>query len=939
MADTGTYADALDIIGEVKPRTPTLTAVEQVQQRDLAERSSQPTAEDLMVEQAKSPGMETEVRAEQSARMKNTERQREAKYVAENREPGVPLDVETGLDAGTRAKMSFERNDKKREEWLAQQPGIESVRKTKNGDGVIARVKAEDGSMRDVLVDERRMTLKDFADIAGDLPQVATSALLAYATGGMGLLGQAATVGAGTALEGAAQDVIARKASGRPVDAGEIAASRGGQAVFDTALPLIPGGAKRLAQVAVGPFSKSVGPLEREAVEAAKRLDVPLTAAQQTGSKAVARVETFTKELPFGTPLVEQAKKQEVAINDVREYLLGGKPADVPSNQEIADKVGNVLGSAKTSDETNLARKTAIGEAEGQQNIEDLLQKHLPVGNVAPSEAGEAVRKKIVAQRDAFKAQATIKYNNAYSQPGAEAEFVPSAPIKDLVEEIRGKTTEATQQLLPEIKRIFKVGDTIPDKMTLRQAVELRSVIGDMVGRPEALPGIPTGYLKRLYAAASDAIDEGVKAAPNPEIGRALKEAQTYYKDNFWKFEQPGVADLFAEVSPGKGYKVGDSDIARRLTSGRGDVDQLKVMGQMLGQNSSEYKQVLRSSLNEMMEQSKFGRDTIDAGDFLSRLKGMSPEFRKQAIGPIERELVGDAKVLELMQGKKVDPLDMERILNARPGKVADTVREIASEQDYLDKTYGTRIMRQLTDGQFSPKTFNPDDFVARFVDNASEAELKQVMTGLRAADPKIPEMIKKRAMADLLNKTATEVSPTSVVTGEITGFDYKKLLASLDGPTGEKYKTLLGADAIDTLKDLTVVEAARAKAASMGKQSGQLVYSNILAALMDFKLGEIPRIAKNRILAGMLTTPGLKTWLTSSAKIPATPNARFAVMTSPPVIRTILDEFSDEPDLAGQVIDAIKSSPDSGQARPEPKASALDIINRPSGDDLSGKK
>lgn len=131
----------------------------------------------------------------------------------------------------------------------------------------------------------------------------------------------------------------------------------------------------------------------------------------------------------------------------------------------------------------------------------------------------------------------------------------------------------------------------------------------------------------------------------------------------------------------------------------------------------------------------------------------------------------------------------------------------------------------------------------------------------------------------------------------------------------------------MDTLKDLTTIEAAREKAASMGKQSGQLVYSNILAAIMDFKFSEVPRVAKNRILAGLLTTPGVKTWLTSQAKIPATPKVRMAVMASPPVIRAILSEFSDEPDLAGQVIDAIKASPDTQEPRPR---TARDLMDQP---------
>jgi hypothetical protein len=921
---TDTFSDALNLIGPVKKRAPALTAVEEVQARTQAERAIQPTAEQLMLEQGREPGRETEVRAEQRTRGQAFEREQEAKFIAENREPGVELDVVSGGPAGQRAKMSFERDTQKRMEWLTQQPGIEAARPTKSGNGIIVRVKTEDGGSRDVLFDERNVTMKDFADMTGDLPGIAVSALAAYLTGGMSLIPQATvTAGAGAAA-GAIQDVAVRAGSGREIDPGEIAVARGAQGAVETVIPLAPAAGKRLAQAVIGPFSKTAGPLEAAAKAAARRQGVPMTASQLTGNKAVARVEQFTKELPFGTPLVEQAKAQDDAINRVREFLIGPE-GTLPTAQEISERTGAALAEAKEGAQASVANRARQTERQTQESVERLLEQNLPGGPITPSEAGAAVRKAVTAQRDQFKEAATMAYNRVYSMPGADAEFVPSTPIKNLVKDIQEKSTEATQQLLPEIKRIFKVGDTIPDKMTLRQAVELRSVIGDMVGRPEALAGIPTGYLKRLYGAATEAIEQGVKAAPNPEIGKALSDAQTFYKENFWKFEQPGVADLFAEVAPGKGFKVGDSEVGRRLTAGAGDVDQLKVMREMLGKDSAEYKGLLRSSVNEMIQQSSFGEKFINAGEFLGRLKALSPEFRKEAIGSIEKELVGDAKVLELLQGKKVEPLEMERILNSRPGKVASTVRDIIEEQAAVDKAYNSALMRQLTDGRFSPATFNADEFMSRFVDNSSAQDLRQVMTQLRVADPELPNLIKRRATADLLEKAAGEIKPDAAVAGEIGNFDFNKLRSFLTGPTGEKYKTMLGKDVIDTLEDLTTIEAARAKSAGMAKASGQLVYSNILAALMDFRFSEVPRIAKNRVLAGMLTTPGLKAWLTSTAKIPATPKTRAMVMASPPVIRSILEEFKDEPDLLGEVLDGIKMSPDN---QPEPTPSARDLID-----------
>lgn len=854
------------------------------------------------------------------------EKIREKEFIAKERQLGVPLDVNTGLPAGQRAKMSFERNPEKRAEWLSKQPGIESVRRTSSGDGIIVRVKDDQGNPRDILADERGFTMKDFADLAGDLPQITAAALLAYFTGGLGLTAQALTVGGGTAATGATQDIAVRKGSGRDVDLPEIAAARGIEAGLNTALPLIPAGGKRLAQVVIGPFGRSVGPLEIEAKQAAERLGVPLTASQLTGSKAVARVEQFTKELPLGGPLVEQAKAQDEAIRKVRNYLLGGEPETVPTSQEIAERTSGALAERRQGAETVAALKRREAEKTGEGEITRVLESELPVGSVTPSQAGNAVRSRVIALRDDFKKRVNEAYAKVYSLPGADEAFVPSAPVKTLVNDIRQSSTEATEALVPEIRRIFQVGETIPDNMTLKQATELRSVIGDTLGKPAALPGISESYKERLYGALSESINEGVKKAPNPEIGQALSEAQTLYKNEFHKFEQPGVKDLFSETAPGKGFQVGDTQVAQRIVSGKGNVDQLRVYKDLLGANSPEYQGLLRSAVTEMMDESRFGREFIDAGSFLNKLKGMSPEFRKEAIGPIEKELVDNAQLIELAQGKKIPELDFERILNARPGKVASVVRDVVEEQAAIDRYYSSSLMKQLTDGRFNPASFNADEFVGRFVDNASVKDLRQVMTQLRALDKELPDMVRRRSMLELLEKASADLTPEDKLTGEISRYSEDKLKSLLSGPSGEKYRTLLGAETMDTLQDLTTIEASREKARSMAKASGQLVYSNILAALMDFKLGEVPRIVKNRILAGALTTPGVRAWLTSQNKIPATPTIRKAVFASPPVIRSIIQEFKDEPDTLGQVLDAIKYSP-SGEA-PDGFSDAKSLID-----------
>src|SRR5690606_15647107 len=119
-----------------------------------------------------------------------------------------------------------ERNIDKQAEYLAKQPGVLGVRKTDDGAGLIMRIKNEAGEDRDVLVDERKLTLKDIADLAGDAPQVAAGIVAAYFTGGMNLIPQAVATAGATAATGAVQDAAVRASRGQEIDPVEILTAR-----------------------------------------------------------------------------------------------------------------------------------------------------------------------------------------------------------------------------------------------------------------------------------------------------------------------------------------------------------------------------------------------------------------------------------------------------------------------------------------------------------------------------------------------------------------------------------------------------------------------------------------------------------------------------------------------------------------------------------------
>lgn len=844
----------------------------------------------------------------------------------------APLDVTSGLPAGLRAKLSFERTPERQAKWLAQQPGILGVRKATDGT-LIARVAGEQGAPRDVLVDERKFTGADLADMAGDAPVAAASLAAAAWSGGLSLLPQAAiTAGAG-ALTGAAQDAMVRTGAGLPVDPGEIALSRGAQMGIDAAIPLGIGGSKRLAQLLVGK-SHFAGPLENEAAAAAARLrattgaPIELTAAQASGNPMLARAEAFASKVPGGNVLTDQAARQDQALRAAQAYILGGDPATVPAEALIGQKAGEVLAKGRAGALTGVQAERTAAQAAAERDLRALLDAKLVPGNITPSEAGQALRGRVQGLRDQFKENARKLYDAAYISAGGKDLAVPMKPVTDLLAGIKGDTSEAAQALMPEIRNLLGVGEKLPAALPLNQARELRSLIADKLGQGDAMPGIPDRYLSKLHDALTTAIDGGVKAAPNPDVGRALAAANKYYRENAWKYTQPGVSELFSV--PGQKSFLGDSQVARRIFAGEGNVDLLRRYRDLLGPASTEYRAVLRGGLNEVLERSRFGGDFVKADELLSSLKAMNPEFRREVLGPIEKELLATNDLLRVAQstGNKLSTDDVERVLGAKPGAAADTLRAMLQKQRNVDGWYNRKIVRELTDGQFNPAEFNADEFVTRFVNNSSAEEARQVLAQLRVADPTLPEQIKRRTMLNLLERTQAPIKADALAERERLGtLSMEKLARELRGPDAEKLQVILGKDAVDNLRDVLLVQASREKSKNAAGAAGSLVTSNILASLMEFTPGEIPRILKNRIMAGVLVSPGLKTLATGLVNIPATPRARLAVMASPPIMRAIVDEFKNEPDQLGQVLDAMRTSA-AAKDPATPRASYDDALN-----------
>lgn len=742
-----------------------------------------------------------------------------AKFIRENTRPGIPFDFNAALPAGIRARVSVESDPQKQADLLAKQPGILNAR---NVDGrVVATINGEDGKPKDVLLHP-----ENFTDVAGNTVPIAKTAAatgLAVATDGASLPLTAGIMGGGMAAIDAGSKALSRASAGQDIDPADIAKSAAKEGVINAALPVLG----KAVQGTRGILASGAGPLEENTIAAGERLGVPITPAQATGSSVLSR----STALP-GTGGEALATAQKGALKAATDRELGGSGANaIPSEASIAPKVaGTIAENAGAADaETAQAMKDAASGA--QKEIQDTLDKGLVPSNLPQSDAGKFIKGKVEALRDQFQQEAAKNYGTAYDLAAKENLRIPTDPIKKLAEEISSKDPQgALQQLVPEIGRIFKVSAQLETPvvthageetgMTLPQAIELRAVVNDKIARGEAVGDIPGRYLKNLAGALTEAIDTGVKSG-SPELQSAFNTAKTAYAKDIGKFTSSDIAKLFTD--PESGRYLGDSEVIPALFRGKGNLDALQAYKGVLGANSPEYKLLLRQGVNNIMDESGTTGGLLNADKFLTRINGLSKEMQQEVLGPHADTIAGNARLMTVARGGKIDPDDLANALANTPGQTPQLLQRAITKQNAADYEYNTGIMQQLRNGTLSPKSVgnNPDTFVTRFVNNASTDDVKNVLTQLGQKSPETVEAIRQRTLANLLEDVGAKAKVGQATTGENIALNSEKLTKDyLTGTNRGKYEAILGPKGIQFLDDLATVHESMAKEALQARGS-----------------------------------------------------------------------------------------------------------------------
>ncbi len=552
----------------------------------------------------------------------------EQSFLKRNAAMDVPLEAKSGLPAWLRFNLAMEPNIQNQKQYLLSRPEVLGVRETDDGSNLIVRLQDPQSKfgIKDYLAHPTEFTGKSAASMAGavlsSIPTIAATAMVPEVKGGGMVVDALKTIGA-TVAGGTATDTVVRAGQGTDPNYGEQLSRRVPEGILNAA---IPAGFHALNRIQ-SPFGTYAGPQQRllaEAVDALKKetgTDINLTAAQRTGSPFLARYEAFVSKLPGGGQMKTEQAAQDEAIRQTQMKIAQGTGgADVPAS-DVGSRAGGILSAEDQAAQSKIDALRTGAATGSQDNIVNLIGKlSTPNSSLSASEVGGAVRQRFMQLRQEFEDEAAKNYSAASAAIGPNDRIVPIQPIQDYAAKLESSNFEATKNLAPGLKRVISLADDIgkenPDGMlSLEKVRALRSLLGSSIAQGEPVGELQTSYAKGLYTTLTKAIDDGVSALNNPEAKQLLEQANSQYKQGIAQLEQTGVAKAF-KTDQQSGF-LSDSQIPEKVF---GDIDQMRRYKDLLGENSPEYRGILRVGLDNLVSRSKNIGDTfIDAGDFLKK--------------------------------------------------------------------------------------------------------------------------------------------------------------------------------------------------------------------------------------------------------------------------------------------------------------------------------
>lgn len=510
-------------------------------------------------------------------------------YRQSNKQGDVPLDVESGIDPWTRSMLSFRRTQEDQLGYLEKKYGKGSVRLSSDGVPIVRVIDSQTKKPKDVRATEMGMSLSDFLDLSGQVPEIAGGILAARFGGGGGAavkgviprLGNILAMSAGQEGAGAVKDVAVRGIDDRPVNFEEIATSRAKMLPLDIGAGVgmgAVGGMVKGGSKLVSPFSNpnDVTKQFRDAVKyfKDKGIELPMTPGEASGSSLLLRTEAMARQLPGSSSVMKDiVEQQNAAMARIQKTAMGlpldATTASLPTDEQAGKKAIGALGEKVAPfEEEKATAKRELAET-GTKEIENALASGAPVD---VPKLGQQLRQSALDKRAAFQAKSAEDYGKVYEHPLAN-QYVLSADklstdAKGLLsklpapESITETPTGITDRYGNDILRdeagskimrnfvppnvLTKLNDLASlkgGKFRLGDLLKMRTDVANDIAQGEAIPGMNTHYLSEIKGMLDDTLKGELDKLPND---RALYD-QAVAKVRAAPLEQKAAASKAVE--------------------------------------------------------------------------------------------------------------------------------------------------------------------------------------------------------------------------------------------------------------------------------------------------------------------------------------------------------------------------------------------------------
>lgn len=870
---------------------------------------------------------------------------RERAYREQAEEPGVPLDIESGVSPWERFMLSFRREKESQVKYLQNKYGENNVRLDPNGELIVRALDPSTQKARDILVDPQKMSAKDLIDIAGAIPEIAAS-MVAIRTGrgvapglkGLGALGRDVLAGAlGGESAGLLKDVGVQSYDygGPPPNIPKIAKERAAMGLGDIAMGTATMAVPRLFNFARAPLAGAAKSVQfdnlaaKEYVKSKYGIDIPQTIGEMTGSPLFTRSETFFEKLPGGSePFRALRAEQEDALRKLQLIMMGKQPpTDEAAGRAMIDALMAKIAPVQTA-VTGAERELAQAGTKGIEKI--VSDVTMPESQVLREETGKAIREGVIARRDAAKAEADKLYGIVRSLPGGTGKVFEGEGLQDSFKSIlknlpsveettevptgilgpRGEPLMATttgKKLLKEfvppniVSRLREITSLESPKFSLSDLQQMRREVYDDIEKGSGVPGLGTHYLNDIGKALTRAIDDGINGLPTGDLKTALQNANSFYKEKVIPFNRIGLTELFR--NPDEAGGLSNTEVLTRVFGGGKATQNYNLMKEVLGPASPEFTRLKRAVADNILDRSRYpGEELIDPQSFLSNIYNFKREFGEMAddiFGKKLTDLFTQAKVAGIGNiADKVNARDFAKLITD-PSPTATKLRALIQAEKERDTLYKNEILRLVAKGELPDKGINPVDFVNRFVELGTPTQIKQAMD-LLADKPDLVNDIKAKVVEKVFRDAARPATPGDI--GKLLSGDPTRIVSATsvfkqieDPNVRDKIVNIIGKDTYEDLRNYLKIHAAGEVKETSYKAAGGLAAGQQITA-MERHLGRfVKSTGINYIVSNLLTNPAMRSWLGQIKTTRADPGFWATLFSSPVFLRQVAKDFPGE--------------------------------------------